>query len=115
MLDLETDLNLIILSIVKFSWKNTIYHQKINPYPASHFVNIISLFHCNMGNNVANLRNIAQRGWEQASLFTASVTICLSAVDRISQVIIFAPLKNSVFSMDGHCIKLSMNLTIILL
>ena len=36
---------------------------------------------------------MAQRGWEQASLFTASVIICFSAVGRISQVIIFAPLK----------------------
>ena len=52
--------------------------------------------------------NIVQRGWEQASLFMASVITCFSAVSRISQAIIFVPLKKFGFFVDGFTIlKLS--------
>ena len=41
--------------------------------------------------------NIAQSGWEQASLLIASVIMCFSTVSRISQAIIFATLKKISF------------------
>ena len=49
-----------------------------------------------MGDNVANCI-ILQRGWEQASLFIASVIICFSAVNGISYTVNFVTLKRLVF------------------
>ena len=39
------------------------------------------------------MHNIAQIGWEQASLLPACVITCFSVVSRILQAIIFATLK----------------------